>query len=148
MWVLRFTEEYDRKLKQFIKKHPKETTAMLSNLDTYFKTLIAGVKPLQAQSGHGFIHTESHGAIAIDQKGTKGKPTQTRLYVYADADTCTLYLITVGDKKTQSNDNSTCREFIVSLREQKQNDQNVASVEEQESPRPLPDESDEQCESD
>jgi hypothetical protein len=42
------------------------------------------------------------------------------MYVYPDPDTNTLYLITIGDKGSQREDNATCREFIVSLREEKQ----------------------------
>jgi hypothetical protein len=94
---------------------------MLDNLDTYLQTLQSGVHPMQVR--HGFTHSETHGAIAIDQKGAEGKPAQTRLYVYPDPDTQTLYLITIGDKKSQRDDNATCRELIVSLREQKQNAQ-------------------------
>lgn len=44
--------------------------------------------------------------------------------MYPDPDTQTLYLITIGDKKSQRDDNATCREWIVSLREAKQNTQN------------------------
>lgn len=118
MWQLRETEEYGRRLKQFAKKYRRELVAMLDNLDTYLQTLQAGVNPLQIR--HGFTHAESHGAIAIDQKGAEGKPAQTRLYVYPDPDTQTLYLITIGDKKSQRDDNATCRELIVGLREEKQ----------------------------
>ena len=121
MWQLVPTDEYIRRLKQFAKKNTRELQAMLDNLDTYFETLQSGVPALQVR--HGFMHTETHGAIAIDQKGCSGKPTQTRLYVFADADTETLHLITIGTKKSQRDDNASCRELIVSLRERKQNTQ-------------------------
>jgi hypothetical protein len=117
-WQLRPTEEFERRLKQFSKKHPRETQAMLDNLDTYLQTLQSGVKPLQVR--HGFTHAETHGAVAIDQKGAAGKPTQTRLYVFPDPDANTLHLITIGDKRSQRDDNATCREFIVGVREEKQ----------------------------
>lgn len=123
MWKTRETEEFARRLKQFAKKYRRETLAMLNNLDTYLKTLQAGVNPQQVR--HGFTHSETHGAIAIDQKGTEGKAAQTRLYVYPDPDTSTLNLITIGDKRSQRDDNATCREFIVSLREEKQNTQDA-----------------------
>ena len=118
MWQLVPTDEFDRRLKQFAKKNSRELAAMLVNLDTYFETLQSGVRPMQVR--HGFMHTETHGAIAIDQKGCKGNPTQTRLYVYADPDTESVHLITIGTKKSQRDDNITCREFIVGLRELKQ----------------------------
>jgi len=59
-------------------------------------------------------------AIAIDQHGEEGKPAQTRLYVYPDVDSHVLYLITIGDKKSQRQDNASCREFMVWLTEQNQ----------------------------
>jgi hypothetical protein len=122
MWQIRETEEYVRKLKQFSKKYRRETQAMLANLDTYFVSLQNDIHPRQIR--HGFTHEETHGAIAIDQKGTEGKPAQTRLYVYPDPDTKTLYLITIGDKKSQRDDNATCRELILDLRKEKQDGQN------------------------
>ena len=123
MWKTRETEEFARRLKQFAKKYRRETLAMLNNLDTYLKTLQAGVHPQQVR--HGFTHAETHGAIAIDQKGVEGKPAQTRLYIYPDPEASTLYLITIGDKRSQRDDNATCREFIVTLREEKQNTQDA-----------------------
>ena len=47
MWKTRETEEFARRLKQFAKKYRRETLAMLNNLDTYLKTLQAGVHPQQ-----------------------------------------------------------------------------------------------------
>ncbi|HXD87643.1 MAG TPA: hypothetical protein VN641_14200 [Urbifossiella sp.] len=96
---------------------------MLDNLDTYVSSLQAGGKPHQIR--HGFMHGETHGAIAIDQKGASGKPKQTRLYLYADADTQLLYLITIGDKQSQREDNAACRELIVELRNEKQESQDL-----------------------
>ena len=119
MWQLLPTNEYVRRLKQFAKKNPRELQAMLDNLDTYFETLQSGVPPMQVR--HGFMHAETHGAIALDQKGCAGKPMQTRFYVFADADAETLHLITIGTKKSQREDNASCRELIVGLRERKQN---------------------------
>lgn len=118
MWRTRETEEFIRCLKHFAKKYRRELKAMLHNLETYLETLQTGVHPRQIR--HGFTHSETHGAIAIDQKGAEGKPAQTRLYVYPDPDTKILHLITIGDKGSQRDDNATCREYIVSLREQKQ----------------------------
>jgi hypothetical protein len=121
MWSTRETEEYVRRLKFFAKKHRNELVAMLDNLDSYLKTLQSGINPKQIRLG--FTHDETHGAIAIDQKGAKGKTTQTRLYIYPDPDTKPLYLITIGDKQSQREDNETCRKLIVDLREQKKKEQ-------------------------
>jgi hypothetical protein len=121
MWSIRETEEYGRPMKYFAKKHRNELVAMLDNLDSYLTTLQSGLNPKQIR--FGLMHDETHGAIAIDQKGVKGRPTQTRLYIYPDQDTKTLYLITIGDKQSQREDNETCRKLILDLREQKENEQ-------------------------
>jgi hypothetical protein len=125
MWHAQPTEEYIRRVKLFGKKHPRELQAMLNNLQAYLESLQCGTPLLQIR--HGFMHQETHGAIAIDQKGTQGKPRQTRLYVFADRNSETLHLITIGDKSSQRADNNTCREFIVSLRAEEKNVQEKES---------------------
>ena len=80
--MLQNTDEYERRQKQYQKKHPRELMAVLDNLDTYHKTLNSGVKPKQAI--FGFIHAEPLDVVAIDQKGGGAKLAQTRLYVYPD----------------------------------------------------------------
>ena len=102
------------KLAKYQKKHPDETIAVLSNLDTYTTTLQGGVKPSLIRAG--FIHREPQGVVAIDQRGTKGRPRQTRLYVFPDLTTSVLYLITIGDKNSQTRDLKDCRQFVNDLR--------------------------------
>lgn len=118
MWKLEQTDEYVRRHKRYVKNHPRELQAVLDNLDTYFKSLKAGVKPLQIK--HGFLHPEPLGVVAIDQKGGGKKLAQTRLYVYPDTDTETLYVITLGDKRSQQDDIRTCRAFVNELRKVRQ----------------------------
>src|SRR5262249_42670877 len=89
---------------------------VLDNLDTYFKALEAGTNPLQIK--HGFMHQEPLGVVAIDQKGGGKDLAQTRLYVYPDTETETLFVITLGDKRSQKNDIATCRAFIHALRQE------------------------------
>lgn len=120
MWELSPTDEYQKRARKFVKKYRRELQAALDNLDTYLRTLQGGVPPLQVK--HGFLHPEPHGVVAIDQKGGGAGLKETRLYVYADRDTETVYLITLGDKSSQSNDITYCREFALSLREEKQDD--------------------------
>ena len=80
------------------------------------QALKAGVKPEHIQAG--FIHREPHGVVAIDQKGAKGRPRQTRLYIYADEPRQTIHLITIGDKNSQKRDIADCRKFISNLRKE------------------------------
>jgi len=67
VWQIEPTDKYERKLRWYEKKYPNELLAVLNNLDTYFKTLQLTGNPLQVKAG--FIHDESNGIKAIDQKG-------------------------------------------------------------------------------
>jgi hypothetical protein len=115
MWKIRRTDEFERRLKRYEKKHPRELAAVLDNLDTYFKTLAGGTKPKQAV--FGFVHAEPGDVVAIDQKGGGRSLAQTRLYVYPDVARETLYLITLGDKKSQRDDIAVCQDFVAKLPE-------------------------------
>lgn len=111
-WLIEPTETYQCKHEHYEKKHPNELAAAEGNLDTYFRTLKNGVNPLQIKEG--FIHHEPDGIKAIDQKGSrqKIKLQETRLYIYPDVPTKTLFLLTIGDKQTQRNDINFCREYV------------------------------------
>ncbi len=115
MWKIRRTDEFERRLKRYEKKLPRELEAVLDNLDTYFKTLVSGTKPKQAV--FGFVHAEPGDVVAIDQKGGGRSLAQTRLYVYPDVARETLYLITLGDKKSQRDDIAVCKDFVAKLPE-------------------------------
>ena len=115
-WNLEPTEQYERDHKYYEKKHPNELAAVLNNLDAYFNTLKGCGSPLQVKTG--FIHDEPDGIKALDQKGGKKKVKlqQTRLYIYPDAITGTLYLLAIGDKNTQRDNIKVCREFVRTIR--------------------------------
>jgi len=115
MWKLRTTEAYESRLKRYAKKHRRELKAVLSNLDRFWGALNAGTHSIQARKAFGFIHRESDGVVAIDQRGGGPNLAQARLYVYADDRECVLYLIALGDKATQKDDIRTCREFVADL---------------------------------
>ncbi|NTU73937.1 hypothetical protein HGB07_07325, partial [Candidatus Roizmanbacteria bacterium] len=71
----------------------------------------------------GFIHHEPNGVKAIDQKGAikkgMGKPKEARLYTFPDTDAYILYLITVGDKNSQTTDIRDCTQFVKDLKKNK-----------------------------
>jgi hypothetical protein len=115
MWEIKATDEYEKRLKHYQKKHPRESAAVLNNLDTYHKALSGGTKPKQAT--FGFVHPEPCDVVAIDQKRAGPALAQTRLYVYPDATRKTLYLITLGDKKSQHDDIRICKDFVANLAE-------------------------------
>ena len=114
-WGLEESPFFASKFRRYLKKHPNEVAAAMDNLDTYMHALRMGVKPAMIRAG--FIHPEKMGGVvAIDQKGAPGKPKQTRLYIIAVEKEATLFLITIGDKNSQSQDIKDCREFVKSLR--------------------------------
>ena len=85
-------------------------------MDIYVQSLQAGALPLVR--AFGFIHSEPMGVIAIDQKGGGKSLAQTRLYVFPDVKTSVLYVVSLGDKRSQRADIQFCREFVGSVREQ------------------------------
>ena len=115
-WQLEHTDKYLRDHAYYEKKHPNELAAILDNLDTYFKTLEKVGNPLQVTAG--FIHPESDGVIAIDQKGgrRKIKLQQTRLYIFPDTQMTILHILAIGDKISQRDDINICRAFVKKLK--------------------------------
>lgn len=106
------TEKFKRESTLYKKNFPDELTAVLVNLERYFKTLQNLGNPLRINAG--FIHNEPSGIKAIDQKGgcRRGKLRQTRLYLFPDQTTRTLYLLAIGDKKSQRRDIEMCRKEV------------------------------------
>ncbi|MGA3050352.1 MAG: hypothetical protein ABSE00_00305 [Chitinispirillaceae bacterium] len=113
-WVLQKSDFFDSRFERFKKKHREEATAVLDNLDTYFKALENGSNPININAG--FIHHEPEGIKAIDQKGGKGKLMQTRLYIYPDSAAMILYVISIGTKVDQKGDIRECQDYIRPLK--------------------------------
>ena len=125
-WSLEKTELFERRLKHSIKRYPDETLAMLNNLDTYLESLNRGINVAQITAS--FIHHEQKGVIAIDQKGAKGYPTQTRLYIYPDEETRSVHVITIeekGKKKFQQQQVNLCCKYVESLKKEKKDGQEI-----------------------
>jgi hypothetical protein len=113
MWTIQPEDDYTRRLKKWPKKYRRELLAVHDNLDTYLSLLNSGTSVEQAK--FGFVHVESGGALAIDQKGAGASTLETRLYIYPDKSTEVIHLITLGDKQTQKDDNELCRAFVKAL---------------------------------
>lgn len=118
MWTLQPTDEYQRRHKRYEKKHRRELQAVSDNLDTFLQSLNEGAKPHPLR--FGFLHAEPHGVVAIDQKGGGANLAQTRLYVFPDEHQEVLHVLTLGDKRTQSEDIKYCSSFVLALRAQTQ----------------------------
>jgi hypothetical protein len=89
------------------------TFADLAAGESIFLDANSGKKPKPLI--YGFLHSEPSGVIAIDQTGGR-KVKATRLYVYPDVETETLYLLTLGDKSTQDDDIQDCRRFVKQIK--------------------------------
>lgn len=113
-WRIEPTDTYERAHKYYEKKHPIELRAVLDNLDRYWVAIANGVHPQFVVAG--YIHDEGKGVRALDQRGSKGKLKQTRLYVYPDVETKIIYLITIGDKHSQRQDIKQSTDFVVKLK--------------------------------
>jgi len=113
-WKLEPLEKYQRSEKYYEKKMYEEYTALNTNLDTYFKALCKADNPMQVKLG--FVHDEPEGIKALDQRGVlKKKLREMRLYVFPDVSTKILYLLIIGDKRSQGQDIQFCREYVRSL---------------------------------
>ena len=119
VWELTHTEKYETMYKRYAKKRPNELTAVLSNLDKYHNALNKIGKVLQITAG--FIHPEPKGVIALDQKGSKGKLKQTRLYLYPSVEEKIIYWLIIGDKKSKANDINYCSKFVQKKKKEKEN---------------------------
>jgi len=114
MWEQSPTDTFRKALRKWPKKHKRELGAMLANLETVLAALQKGAKIEHID--FGFIHREPAGVLAIDQKGGGAGLKQTRLYVYPHKPNSTLYLITIGDKKSQEDDIAYARAFVEGVR--------------------------------
>ncbi len=116
MWELQPSDEYERRFKQWTKKRPLESKALLANLARYQEALERAAKPAQIQAG--FVHPEPLGVVAVDQKGGGSNLAESRLYVFPHEPTKTLYLLTIGDKNSQAKDIKWCKETVTELRKE------------------------------
>lgn len=115
-WQIVPTTQWEKDKKWYEKKRPNELAAVIQNLGQYLKYLrqFPNSKAFMA----GFMHTEQAGVIALDQSGGGKGLEETRLYVYADDGSRSVYIITVGNKDSQSSDVLMAKEFVEQLRGQ------------------------------
>lgn len=114
MWDLVKSEQYQRRYERYMKKKSNQLNAVLENLEVLLRYLRLGKHPQTLQCK--FLHKEPSGVLAIDQSGGP-KVAATRLYVYADRTTKTLYLLTLGDKTTQRDDIQDCVRYAKQIKE-------------------------------
>lgn len=113
-WRIEPTDQFSADQAWYAKKHARELEAVLNNLIRYVSQLKQSKNALCVQAG--YLHHEPHGVVAIDQKGAGPALQETRLYVYPDDQKRVLYLITIGNKNTQSDDIKLATRFVESLK--------------------------------
>ena len=113
MWALETTHRWEKDHKHYEKKRPDELAAVVRNLQRYLELVKSAKNSKCVQAG--YLHTEQAGVVALDQKGSGGNLQETRLYVYADDETQTIYTLTIGDKDSQHSDVEFCKSFVVEL---------------------------------
>ena len=99
-WEIAESDIFRQRLRRYEKRHEAAAAQALVNAQTYFEALQMGLQPLQISAG--FIRPEVGGAVAIDERGSGKKLHLTRLYLFAEVETETLWFITIGDKRTQT----------------------------------------------
>ena len=72
-------------------------------------------QPITRLISANFIHPEKKGVVALTERGFSPKQAATRLYLFPVQDSKTLYLITIGDKRTQDVDIQDCYKFLETL---------------------------------
>jgi hypothetical protein len=112
-WRLVPTDLYVRRRADFEKKRPLQLRAVERNLVRY-QAMLLEQAIARLISAH-FIHPEGRGVASLSEKGFKPKQPPTRLYLYPAQDSKTVYLITIGDKRTQRTDIQDCYDFIETL---------------------------------
>lgn len=113
MWSIETTSQWEKDLKFYEKKHPRELGAVLRNLERYLQLINAARNAKCVQAG--FLHHEPAGVVALDQKGGGAGLQETRLYTFAQEDQRILWIITLGNKHTQPDDIRISKDFVTSL---------------------------------
>jgi len=111
MWQLQPTDQYLKDLEWYGKKRPNELAAVLNNLGRYFLLLKSAKNAGCVQAG--YIHTEGKGVLAVDERAGGPSLEATRLYFFSHQASCTVHLITIGNKDAQQSDVKLCHDFVL-----------------------------------
>lgn len=114
MWQIEPTTGWERDQKHYSKKHPNELAAVMRNLERFFIILKASKNSKCVQAG--YLHTESMGILAVDQKGGGANLQEARMYIYADDTSQIVYLIAICDKASQNSDVEYSKDFVRRIR--------------------------------
>lgn len=110
----RYVVSYDlmdrRRAKDFHKRHPNELASCLKTLEEAAKFLNDGL--VLGTFRTGLIRSEGGDLWRIGPRGARQGRAEIRLYFWFFLRGKTLYALTVGDKKTQPKDITSCKQRI------------------------------------
>jgi len=114
-WQLVPTEQYEVAFADYNEDRPNELSAIIANLSKYHDTILQLGHPQQITGK--YVHKESKGVRALDESGSGLNNLQaTRLYLYPDVKSKKIYLLTIGNKKSQKKDIKYCEGIVDQLR--------------------------------
>lgn len=101
------------RFKQCRKNHAREYSSCFENLDRLIEILDQGHKWLSFQLG--YLRSEGGDVFRIGQTGVP-HAKEIRLYIHADENARTIYLLTMGDKDSQQDDIREAKGLVVSFK--------------------------------
>ena len=119
MWEVKDIFANRKRFRQYAKKHFNEFASCFKNLDRLRAALEDGMT-LQ-QCSFGFFGSEGKDVYRIGQSGIPNAH-ETRLYIYVEIAGTEIYLLTIGDKNTQSLDIEWCHTIVEQIRKRKTNE--------------------------
>lgn len=116
MWQIEPEHAPKGQMKKYQKKHEREFTSCFANLDR-----LLGLLNEDAPFGQihvNYLRQEGDGIWRIGQTGV-AHARETRLYIYPDEATKTVYVLGIGDKDTQPGNLKDARDLIKHIRDTK-----------------------------
>lgn len=99
------------KLKKYEKRHRAEYASCFVNLGDVKAFLDEGLGVQQIQRCFSAFRSEGEGVFRVGQTGVVGA-RETRLYVYIQIVEEQIFILTIGDKDTQSDDIRRCKRIV------------------------------------
>jgi putative component of toxin-antitoxin plasmid stabilization module len=114
-WLIENAYASPGKFARFSKKHEVEYDSLFANLDKIIRLLRSGNKIGGFRVG--FFRAESEGVYRIGQTAV-ANAKESRLYVFPDSEANVMYVLTVGDKDSQSEDINEAKQIVKRIKNQ------------------------------
>ena len=101
------------KFKRFARKHAREYESLFANLDKIIRILRGGNKILGFRVD--FFRSEGGGVYRIGQTAVRGSK-ESRLYVFPDEPNRICYILSIGDKSSQSDDINEAKNIVKQIK--------------------------------